>query len=72
MDREATFADGDFDGSGGVNLLDWSILQRNLDTSTSGSAGAAHAAVPEPTTAGLAFIALGCLVVLHRRRNPST
>jgi hypothetical protein len=51
---------GDFDGNGDVNLSDFGILKANFGRTGS-------IVVPEPSTALLALLALGVLIVRRRR-----
>lgn len=66
---DAGFEQGDFDGSGDVNLGDLSILQRHFGETAVASPEAAAAAVPEPSTLALAAVASIVGFSVNRRRR---
>jgi probable HAF family extracellular repeat protein len=62
------WADGDFNGDGTVNITDLSNVLTNYDKSI-GSSAAGIAAVPEPGTLALLFVALGGLIACAWQRR---
>jgi hypothetical protein len=65
----ATFAQGDFDGNGGIDLRDLALLQAHFDVSTADRPTVGQLAVPEPTINLVAVATFGFFAFTGRHRG---